>query len=195
MSDLTEQEHEQIDTAVFDAITVRPTFPAVGVFAVVERIVAAREAAAEQRGREQGRQEVAEAVRAQVEAVCQYGDDEQEWELYDCEQNGCAGCSDPHLTQVKVVSVPHIREAVRTALSDAPTAPTLRSPTYESCVVDAAGRCTRWTHDHESAPAAPTDREGKCRPCADTHPNDGCADVGCTHNCQRWVDEHAGAES
>lgn len=29
---------------------------------------------------------------------------------------------------------------------------------------------------------------GECRPCADTHPDRGCADVGCTHNCQNWID-------
>ena len=34
------------------------------------------------------------------------------------------------------------------------------------------------------------EREPECEPCATRHPEDGCADVGCAHNCQAWIDEH-----
>lgn len=29
----------------------------------------------------------------------------------------------------------------------------------------------------------------ECRPCADSHPKHGCADVGCSHNCQGWTEQ------
>ena len=32
--------------------------------------------------------------------------------------------------------------------------------------------------------------EPECEPCATRHPELGCADVACAHNCQAWIDEH-----
>lgn len=31
-------------------------------------------------------------------------------------------------------------------------------------------------------------QDEECRPCCDTHPTQGCADVGCRHDCEGWIE-------
>lgn len=40
------------------------------------------------------------------------------------------------------------------------------------------------SQDHDGAEGQ---GEG-CRPCCDAHPTQGCADVGCRHDCEGWIE-------
>lgn len=31
-------------------------------------------------------------------------------------------------------------------------------------------------------------QDEECRPCCDAHPTQGCADVGCRHDCEGWIE-------
>lgn len=75
------------------------------------------------------RDEVAAALdrlRADVSALVASPDDEQEWELYDCEWHDCDGCEEPHLTEVAVVWTRRLQ-----AVLDGQPAP--KSRAHEGC--------------------------------------------------------------
>lgn len=47
--------------------------------------------------------------------------------------------------------------------------------------------CNRCAYTWEPPRPAPATDERACAPCGIRHPKAGCADVGCTHNCESWV--------
>lgn len=53
----------------------------------------------------------------------------------------------------------------------------------------------RATIRDEGGPTPPADDASECQPCAVKHPRNGCADVGCSHNCEDWTSRNAPAAS